>query len=429
MKIDDDTRFCPGCGTPQQPLQPQPVQPQPVQPQPVQSQPVQPQPVQPAYEAYTVPSGKKKGGKLALILIPVALVLVAAIVCLILFVGGNAVDKALLGRYDAVSCVVSGMELGTDEEWIELKTLGRASLALLGDTYSCRWSLEGEDFTLTQHGDTFTGTLEDGILVIDLGGMVYTYVQQPTEHSEGGHLHEWKEATCLEPRTCGSCGETEGTALGHTAAEANYQDPSVCTACGVQLAGVLEPAMERHGITQFAELGVTYPYTTVCNYNKDFLTVGTATFIENNLFEAYGEWPAVEGYEYRQVVIEIVVSDQNAKSYGTSPDYNIEDYYDIDLLDDSLYYDEEAGCSVYNISYHGELMEVRYWVDYDWSGWHWDSGRGTKIDRCYTTATYLVPVGYDGVVYGVRNGSVVWEDQQHIYDIYTPEDFLLFRLN
>ena len=211
MKIDDDTRFCPGCGTPQQPLQPQPVQPQ----------PVQPQPVQPAYEAYMVPSGKKKGGKLALILIPVALVLVAAIVCLILFAGGGAVDKALLGRYDAVSCVVSGMELGTDEEWIELKAHGRASLALLGDTYSCRWSLEGEDFTLTQHGDTFTGTLEDGILVIDLGGMVYTYVQQPTEYSEGGHLHEWKEATCLEPKTCGSCGETEGTALGHGATEAN----------------------------------------------------------------------------------------------------------------------------------------------------------------------------------------------------------------
>lgn len=403
IKLDEDARFCPACGAPQQPVQPQ----------------------QPAY---TAPPRKKKGGKLALILIPVALILVAAVVCLVLFTGGDKTDPNL-GKYDAVSCVVSGMELGTDEEWIELKAHGRASLALLGDTYSCRWSLEGEDFTLTQHGDTFTGTLEDGILVLDLDGMLYTYVQRPTEYSKGGHLHEWKDATCLEPRTCGSCGETEGAPLGHDTTEANYQDPSVCTVCGAQLAGVLEPAMERHGITQFAELGVTYPYTTVCNYNKNFLTTGTAAFIEYNLFEAYGEWPAVEGYEYRQVVVEIVVSDQNAKSYGTSPDYNIEDYYDIDLLDDSLYYDEEAGCSVYSISYHGELAEVRYWVDYDWSGWYWDSGRGSKIDRCYTTATYLVPVGYDGVVYGVHNGNIVWEDGLHIYDIYTPEDFLLFRLN
>ena len=413
MKLTDDARFCPGCGAPQQP---------------VPQQYAQPVPQQYAQPAYTEPPRKKKGGKLALILVPVALVLVAAIVCLVLFTGGDKTDPAL-GRYDAVSCVVSGMELGAEDEWIELKLRGRATLALLGDEYSCKWTLEGDNFTLTQHGDEFSGTLEDGILVIDLGGMVYTYVQQPTEYSPGGHLHEWKDPTCLDPRTCVTCGGTEGAPLGHDAPEANYQDPSVCTACGVQLADVLEPAMERHGITQFAELGVTYPYTTVCNYNKDLLTTGTATFIEYNIFEAYGEWPAVEGYEYRQVVVEIVVSDQNAKSYGTAPDYNIEDYYDIDLLGDSLYYDEEAGCSVYNISYHGELAEVRHWVDYDWSGWHWDSDRGAKIDRCYTTATYLVPVGYDGVVYGVYNGKIVWEDGLHIYDIYTPEDFLLFRLN
>ena len=27
--------------------------------------------------------------------------------------------------------------------------------------------------------------------------------------------HEWKEATCTEPKTCTKCGETEGEALGH----------------------------------------------------------------------------------------------------------------------------------------------------------------------------------------------------------------------
>ena len=26
--------------------------------------------------------------------------------------------------------------------------------------------------------------------------------------------HEWKEATCTEPKTCTKCGETEGEALG-----------------------------------------------------------------------------------------------------------------------------------------------------------------------------------------------------------------------
>ncbi len=32
--------------------------------------------------------------------------------------------------------------------------------------------------------------------------------------------HEWKEATCTEPKTCTKCDKTEGEALGHTWVEA-----------------------------------------------------------------------------------------------------------------------------------------------------------------------------------------------------------------
>ena len=419
MKLTDDARFCPGCGAPQQPA-----------PQPVPQQYVQPVPQQYAQPAYTEPPRKKKGGKLALILVPVALVLVAAIVCLVLFTGGDKTDPTL-GRYDAVSCVVSGMELGTEDEWIELKLRGRATLALLGDEYSCKWTLEGDEFTLVQHGDTFTGTLEDGILVIDLGGMVYTYVQQPTEYSPGGHLHEWKDATCLDPRTCVTCGGTEGAPLGHDAPEANYQDPSVCAVCGATVADILEPGMVRHGITQFAELGVTYPYTTLCLNSKEHYTTCELTFTEYRIFESSEEWPAVEGYEYRQLVLEIVASDQNARSYGISPSYNIEDHYDIELLDDTSYYDEEADYSVYSVSYHGELMEVTFWSTYSWSGWKWANDRGMTVNRATTVYTYLVPVGYDGVVLGVRNSGmeIDWDTNPHIYEYYDPENIFLFRLN
>lgn len=37
--------------------------------------------------------------------------------------------------------------------------------------------------------------------------------------------HEWKEATCAEPKTCAKCGETEGEALGHTWVEATCEEP------------------------------------------------------------------------------------------------------------------------------------------------------------------------------------------------------------
>ena len=37
--------------------------------------------------------------------------------------------------------------------------------------------------------------------------------------------HQWKDATCTEPKTCSVCGTTQGNALGH-----NYQN-GVCTRC------------------------------------------------------------------------------------------------------------------------------------------------------------------------------------------------------
>jgi len=44
--------------------------------------------------------------------------------------------------------------------------------------------------------------------------------------------HEWKEATCTEPKKCVKCGETEGEPLGHTWAEATCTKPKTCTVCG-----------------------------------------------------------------------------------------------------------------------------------------------------------------------------------------------------
>lgn len=46
------------------------------------------------------------------------------------------------------------------------------------------------------------------------------------------HQHAWNEATCTEPRTCSSCGATEGEALGHTWKDATCTEPKTCTVCG-----------------------------------------------------------------------------------------------------------------------------------------------------------------------------------------------------
>lgn len=47
------------------------------------------------------------------------------------------------------------------------------------------------------------------------------------------HSHEWKIISCSEPKTCATCGETEGDAVGHDWQEANCMNPKTCKACGI----------------------------------------------------------------------------------------------------------------------------------------------------------------------------------------------------
>lgn len=43
----------------------------------------------------------------------------------------------------------------------------------------------------------------------------------------------WKDATCTEPRTCESCGKTDGQPLGHDWSDATCTEPKTCARCGV----------------------------------------------------------------------------------------------------------------------------------------------------------------------------------------------------
>ncbi len=44
--------------------------------------------------------------------------------------------------------------------------------------------------------------------------------------------HEWKEATCLEPKVCQKCQATEGEPLGHVWQDATCTQPKTCKRCG-----------------------------------------------------------------------------------------------------------------------------------------------------------------------------------------------------
>lgn len=49
--------------------------------------------------------------------------------------------------------------------------------------------------------------------------------------------HEWKEATCTEPKTCSSCGKTEGETIEHTYTTGKCTDKQYCTVCNAEKEG------------------------------------------------------------------------------------------------------------------------------------------------------------------------------------------------
>ena len=50
--------------------------------------------------------------------------------------------------------------------------------------------------------------------------------------SESQHAHEFSEANCTTPKTCLTCGVTEGEANGHAWQDATCKAPKTCSVCG-----------------------------------------------------------------------------------------------------------------------------------------------------------------------------------------------------
>jgi len=224
------------------PEQPEPARP----PEPVAAP--APVPAQPAAEtaAYTPPvaveekktkeprqkkqkSGKKKS-RLGLIIG----IVVAVAILFTLFGGGGDSDDPHLGVYNGVSCSYGGFELSAEGEWIELKSGGKLKMNLMGEEYSGKWELDGEDLTVTQAGDTYYGTLSNGTLVLDLSGMIYTYEKEATE----------APATPEETKT-----PEETTAPAPAASEVGYWTLKYCE-------GDESMAMDEETVAMLAEMGI-----------------------------------------------------------------------------------------------------------------------------------------------------------------------------
>ena len=89
--------------------------------------------------------------------------------------------------------------------------------------------------------------------------------------------HNWKEATCTEAKTCLTCGKTEGEKLGHRWVEATYEKPKTCTVCGLTEG---EPLKRNKEITK----DVVNGYNNAINNAKKAGVDADAAY--NSIYEA-----------------------------------------------------------------------------------------------------------------------------------------------
>lgn len=240
--------------------------------------------------------------------------------------------------------------------------------------------------------------------------------------TEGEPLgHEWQEADCTEAKRCLRCGETEGEPLGHAFTEPNYQDASVCTRCGAAGESVLTPAFERFGLCCTAGSGVSCEYVTCTREDSGVSVRGQVTFTELPAEGKPVNLEELEGYEWRCVGISMSFGGRDALLKGVRWSCVDEDYYDIELHDASCFA-LDGGSDGFTVNFHGVDYPdcVR---SYEYDNGHWDA----NIYYVDCVEWFRIPVGYDGVVVGVRDAAMPWVEGGHIYDA-VNENAVFFRL-
>ena len=415
----------------------------------------------------------------------IALLLTFAMLLSLAACGGAADPNA--GKYIGVSAAVGGFsmpmsEIYEGEVWVELKSGGRGTIMLDGDDFSMKWTLEGEELTVTVQGVDSVGTLRDGVITVDLMdmGCVMTFVrmeagseaaapaatyddagyyeviridsEEPGESVSEEDMDQVRRAGMfmyleLLPDGTGILYMDEKLPLIWQDGILTFTEDNLTVRYTLEngelaldmMGSVLvfrkgekpEPMvseMEQAGYTEFMEVGVQYLFTTDANSANPVPTTGEVMVTSYEVFDSAEGYPAKEGYEWRIVTMEAVYFDDNARWYGIKLTTCSEDYYNTKLHDDSITEPDEDGFETSLVIYRGVEMETYERYTGSWSGWHnrEDGRRQSKLSAKYE---YLMPKGYDGRVVGFVNSKNEWVRGSVYITNFDPADSILFRLN
>lgn len=90
-----------------------------------------------------------------------------------------------LGRYHCQALTLEDLPLEVEDVWVDLKEEGVLTVYLNGEERTGRWTLEGDAFAVKlEDGTKGTGTLSNGVLVLDMGSIDGSFIQEGTEPPE-----------------------------------------------------------------------------------------------------------------------------------------------------------------------------------------------------------------------------------------------------
>ena len=414
-----------------------------------------------------------------------AILLIFAMLLPMAACGGGEEDPNA-GKYIGVSAAVGGFsmpmsDIYAGETWIELKSGGKGTIMLDGDDFKLKWTLEGEDITITVEGVDSVGTLNSGNIVIDLmdmgcvmtfqleGGSVADKIANMATYNDADYWELIRidgvdaDSTVSEedmkllkrtgmvmylelledgtgvlfmdeemPVTWqdGTVHFTEDDMTIHYTREGDIMTLDMLESVLVFSKGFqpLPSEMEQAGYTEFMEVGVQYLFTTDANSANPVPTTGEVMITSYEVFDSAEGYPAKEGYEWRVVTMEATYFDDNARWYGIKLTNCSEDYYNTKLHDDSITEPDEDGFETSMVIYNGIPMEAYERYTGEWSGWH-DGEGGRRENTLRAKYEYLMPKGYDGRVAGFVNSKNEWVKGSVYITDFDLADSILFRLN
>ncbi len=211
----------------------------------------------------------------------------------------------------------------------------------------------------------------------------------------------------------------------HQWTDANYQQPSTCIICKETRGLPLLADFDNYGITGFIKKGEAVRYVTRCA-EEDLPAEGIFSVVSHETMLSSETLQAVSGYKWHVVTMTINMDDPDSNAFGFLYNYLITDYYDISSFEMS-YHANENGSNSFTVNHNGQ--------DYDKcicqttaSSSNWIESEDVYAKTVTIVMNILIPENYDGIVVGVRNSGLDTEGKYLFNEYYSPDDFILYRL-